>query len=211
MKKIILSIIIIVFAISCGSKPEKEVTEFLSAIKEKKLNKATKSLYDSNNKVLEIKYDTKIQKLLYENLFKNMEYEVFSVNKIDKDNYSISVNITNLDTKKIFTKVYTNMMKDMFSSNKISNVEEELEKILNSNSIDKITINTVFDVVKTNKGYKIKVSEENVDAMFGGLYTTMMNLDNLEYDDSEGDRQTNSNSEQKSNFGKTQKLEENKK
>lgn len=212
MKKIIIALMVIVFAVSCGSKPEKVVTEFLSSIKEQKLNKATKSIYDSNNQVLEIRYETKIQKLLYENLFKNMEYEVFSINKVNNDLYSVSVNITNLDTKKIFSKVYTNMMKSVFSSEKNLSVEEELESILKSGSVDKIVINTVFEVVKTKKGYKIKVSDENMDAMFGGLYTTLMNLDNLDYDDGDTN-QNNSNSDvnKSTNFGKSQKLEENKK
>ena len=50
---------------------------------------------------------------------------------------------------------------------------------MGSDSVPKAKNETIFKVVKTSKGYKLDVSPENIDILFGKFNSTLSNLNNL--------------------------------
>lgn len=181
MKKILFSILLAVLTFSCITKPEDTVSKFINNVKEKKFNEAAK--YTLNNEFkgsLNLEYNNKIQQLLFEKLFENMNYTIDGVEKIDKKTTVVNVTVENINTEKIFFIIFSKMFKEAFStSGKVLSIEEEFQKILESTDIPKEKKVTKFTVTKTKKGNKIEVTPENIDILFGGINTTLSNLDKL--------------------------------
>lgn len=181
MKKVLLSILLVICAISCVNKPETIVSKFIDNVKEKKIEEAAK--YTSNSDFIGnigLEYNNKVQELLFETLFKNMKYEIVNTEKKDKDTTVVTVNIENVDTHKVFLTIFSKMFQEAFSNNGgATSIEDEFNKILSSNEVPMAKNTTQFTVVKTKKGNKIEITPENIDILFGKLNTTLSSLNNL--------------------------------
>ena len=64
MKKILLSILLVIFVLSCGSKPEKTVSKFIDSIKSQNIKMASKQVLDDSElaKNVAMEYNTEVQK-----------------------------------------------------------------------------------------------------------------------------------------------------
>ena len=84
MKKILLGIFMLLCIVSCGSGPDATVSKFINSVKAEKMKEAAKyAIDDSFEGNLDIKYNTKIQELLFKTLLKNLEYKIVKSEKQD--------------------------------------------------------------------------------------------------------------------------------
>ena len=209
MKKLLVGILLLILTVSCGNRAETVVSKFIDNVKEKKIEKAFKD-YVVNKEAegsMHLEYNNKTQQLLFEKLFENLEYKIVKTNKEDANTSVVTVEITNIDVKKVFKKMFEKIVQDTFSneSNSGSSSEDEFKSIIESKNVPKSTYTTDFVVVKTENGNKIEITPENMDILLGKLTTTLKNLGNL--DDSNVEQQTGV-AENGPNAGDTQKPNE---
>ena len=181
MKKLGLLLLTLLLIVSCGKDPKMTVDKFIKSIQTKKFEQAAKyTINDEFSKDMNLKYDNKTQQLFFESLFKNMKYEIISSEKQPDNSYDVKVSVENIDVQKVFLTIYQKLFQEAFSGkgSKLS-VEDEFKKILESENVPKSKNETTFKVIETSKGYKIDVSSENIDVLFGKFNSTLSNLNNL--------------------------------
>ena len=209
MKKLLIGILLLILTVSCGSKPETVVSKFIDNVKEKKIEKAFKDYVVNKDAEgsMHLEYNNKIQQLLFEKLFENLEYKIVKTEKQDANTSVVTVEIKNIDVKKVFEKMFEKVVQDTFSKGNSDNVsfEDEFKSVIESKNVPKSTYTTDFVVVKTENGNKIEITPENMDILLGKLTTTLKNLGNL--DDSNVEQQTGV-AENGPNAGDTQKPNE---
>ena len=209
MKKLLVGILLLILNVRCGNRAETVVSKFIDNVKEKKIEKAFKD-YVVNKEAegsMHLEYNNKTQQLLFEKLFENLEYKIVKTNKEDANTSVVTVEITNIDVKKVFKKMFEKIVQDTFSneSNGGSSSEDEFKSIIESKNVPKSTYTTDFVVVKTENGNKIEITPENMDVLLGKLITTLQNPGNL--DDNDQEQQTGV-SEDGPSAGDTQKPNE---
>lgn len=183
MKKLLLSILLVIMMVSCGEKPETAVSKFLDSVKTKKLEEAGKYVTGDNiQEEFKTEYNNPIQQLFFETLFKNVKYKVLKTEKKDDKTSLVTVEIENVDTQKVFITVFKKLIKDNFSDNGATSIpiEEEFKKVLESKDIPLMKNTTQFVVTKTDKGNKVHLTKENIDIIFGKINTTLANLNTLD-------------------------------
>ena len=209
MKKLLIGILLLMLIVSCADKPETVVSKFIDNVKEKKIEKAFKDYVVNKDAEgsMHLEYNNKIQQLLFERLFENLEYKIVKTNKEDANTSVVTVEIKNIDVKKVFEKMFEKVVQDTFSKGNSDNVsfEDEFKSVIESKNVPKSTYTTDFVVVKTENGNKIEITPENMDILLGKLTTTLKNLGNL--DDSNVEQQTGV-AENGPNAGDTQKPNE---
>ena len=209
MKRLLIGILLLMLTVSCGSKPETVVSKFIDNVKEKKIEKAFKDYVVNKDAEgsMHLEYNNKIQQLLFERLFENLEYKILETKKEDANTSVVTVEIKNIDVKKVFEKMFEKVVQDTFSKGNSDNVsfEDEFKSVIESKNVPKSTYTTDFVVVKTENGNKIEITPENMDILLGKLTTTLKNLGNL--DDSNVEQQTGV-AENGPNAGDTQKPNE---
>ena len=209
MKKLLIGILLLMLIVSCADKPETVVSKFIDNVKEKKIEKAFKDYVVNKDAEgsMHLEYNNKIQQLLFERLFENLEYKILETKKEDANTSVVTVEIKNIDVKKVFEKMFEKVVQDTFSKGNSDNVsfEDEFKSVIESKNVPKSTYTTDFVVVKTENGNKIEITPENIDILLGKLTTTLKNLGNL--DDSNVEQQTGV-AENGPNAGDTQKPNE---
>ena len=209
MKKLLIGILLLMLIVSCADKPETVVLKFIDNVKEKKIEKAFKDYVVNKDAEgsMHLEYNNKIQQLLFERLFENLEYKILETKKEDANTSVVTVEIKNIDVKKVFEKMFEKVVQDTFSKGNSDNVsfEDEFKSVIESKNVPKSTYTTDFVVVKTENGNKIEITPENMDILLGKLTTTLKNLGNL--DDSNVEQQTGV-AENGPNAGDTQKPNE---
>ena len=192
MKKLLIGILLLMLIVSCADKPETVVSKFIDNVKEKKIEKAFKDYVVNKDAEgsMHLEYNNKIQQLLFERLFENLEYKIVKTNKEDANTSVVTVEITNIDVKKVFEKMFEKVVQDTFSKGNSDNVsfEDEFKSVIESKNVPKSTYTTDFVVVKTENGNKIEITPENMDVLLGKLITTLQNPGNL--DDNDQEQQT---------------------
>ena len=209
MKKLLIGILLLMLIVSCADKPETVVSKFIDNVKEKKIEKAFKDYVVNKDAEgsMHLEYNNKIQQLLFERLFENLEYKILETKKEGANTSIVTVEIKNIDVKKVFEKMFEKVVQDTFSKGNSDNVsfEDEFKSVIESKNVPKSTYTTDFVVVKTENGNKIEITPENMDILLGKLTTTLKNLGNL--DDSNVEQQTGV-AENGPNAGDTQKPNE---
>ena len=209
MKKLLIGILLLMLIVSCADKPETVVSKFIDNVKEKKIEKAFKDYVVNKDAEgsMHLEYNNKIQQLLFERLFENLEYKILETKKEDANTSVVTVEIKNIDVKKVFEKMFEKVVQDTFSKGNSDNVsfEDEFKSVIESKNVPKSTYTTDFVVVKTENGNKIEITPENMDILLAKLTTTLKNLGNL--DDSNVEQQTGV-AENGPNAGDTQKPNE---
>ena len=145
MKKLLVGILLLILTVSCGNRAETVVSKFIDNVKEKKIEKAFKD-YVVNKEAegsMHLEYNNKTQQLLFEKLFENLEYKIVKTNKEDANTSVVTVEITNIDVKKVFKKMFEKIVQDTFSneSNSGSSSEDEFKSIIESKNVPKSTYN----------------------------------------------------------------------
>ena len=118
MKKLLIGILLLILTVSCGSKPETVVSKFIDNVKEKKIEKAFKDYVVNQDAEgnMHLEYNNKTQQLLFEKLFENLEYKIVKTEKQDANTSVVTVEIKNIDVKKVFKKMFEKMLQDTFSN-----------------------------------------------------------------------------------------------
>ena len=182
MKKILLGIFMLLCIVSCGSGPDATVSKFINSVKAEKMKEAAKYVIDDSFEGnLDIKYNTKIQELLFKTLLKNLEYKIVKSEKQDNETTIVTVEVTNVDVEKIFLQVFKKMTQETFSGNgsHLMSVDDRFKEELEAKDKPKSKNVTKFVVKKTANGEKIVLTAENIDVLLGKLNTTLSNLNTL--------------------------------
>ena len=182
MKKILLGIFMLLCIVSCGSGPDKTVSKFIESVKAEKMKEAAKyAIDDSFEGNLDVKYNNKIQELLFKTLLKNLEYKIVKTEKQDNEKTIVTVEVTNVDVEKIFLQVFKKMTQETFSGNgsHSMSVDDRFKEELEAKDKPKSKNVTKFVVKKTANGEKIVLTAENIDILLGKLNTTLSNLNTL--------------------------------
>ncbi|WP_315288270.1 DUF4878 domain-containing protein [Leptotrichia massiliensis] len=182
MKKILLGIFMLLCIVSCGSGPDKTVSKFIESVKAEKMKEAAKyAIDDSFEGNLDVKYNNKIQELLFKTLLKNLEYKIVKTEKQDNETTIVTVEVTNVDVEKIFLQVFKKMTQETFSGNgsHLMSVDDRFKEELEAKDKPKSKNVTKFVVKKTANGEKIVLTAENIDILLGKLNTTLSNLNTL--------------------------------
>ena len=182
MKKILLGIFMLLCIVSCGSGPDKTVSKFIDSVKAEKMKEAAKyAIDDSFEGNLDVKYNNKIQELLFKTLLKNLEYKIVKTEKQDNETTIVTVEVTNVDVEKIFLQVFKKMTQETFSGNGSHSlsVDDRFKEELEAKDKPKSKNVTKFVVKKTANGEKIVLTAENIDILLGKLNTTLSNLNTL--------------------------------
>ena len=168
--------------VSCGSGPDKTVSKFIDSVKAEKMKEAAKyAIDDSFEGNLDVKYNNKIQELLFKTLLKNLEYKIVKTEKQDNETTIVTVEVTNVDVEKIFLQVFKKMTQETFSGNgsHLMSVDDRFKEELEAKDKPKSKNVTKFVVKKTANGEKIVLTAENIDILLGKLNTTLSNLNTL--------------------------------
>ncbi|BBM44562.1 DUF4878 domain-containing protein [Leptotrichia trevisanii] len=182
MKKILLGIFMLLCIVSCGSGPDKTVSKFIDNVKAEKMKEAAKyAIDDSFEGNLDVKYNNKIQELLFKTLLKNLEYKIVKTEKQDDETTIVTVEVTNVDVEKVFLQVFKKMTQETFSGNgsHSMSVDDRFKQELEAKDKPKSKNITKFVVKKTTNGEKIVLTAENIDVLLGKLNTTLSNLNTL--------------------------------
>ena len=182
MKKILLGIFMLLCIVSCGSGPDKTVSKFIESVKDEKMKEAAKyAIDDSFEGNLDVKYNNKIQELLFKTLLQNLEYKIVKTEKQDNETTIVTVEVTNVDVEKIFLQVFKKMTQETFSGNgsHLMSVDDRFKEELEAKDKPKSKNVTKFVVKKTANGEKIVLTAENIDVLLGKLNTTLSNLNTL--------------------------------
>ena len=182
MKKILLGIFMFLCIVSCGSGPDKTVSKFIDNVKAEKMKEAAKyAIDDSFEGNLDVKYNNKIQELLFKTLLKNLEYKIVKTEKQDDETTIVTVEVTNVDVEKVFLQVFKKMTQETFSGNgsHSMSVDDRFKEELEAKDKPKSKNVTKFVVKKTANGEKIVLTAENIDVLLGKLNTTLSNLNTL--------------------------------
>ena len=182
MKKILLGIFMLLCIVSCGSGPDKTVSKFIESVKAEKMKEAAKyAIDDSFEGNLDVKYNNKIQELLFKTLLKNLEYKIVKTEKQDNETTIVTVEVTDVDVEKIFLQVFKKMTQETFSGNgsHLMSVDDRFKEELEAKDKPKSKNVTKFVVKKTANGEKIVLTAENIDILLGKLNTTLSNLNTL--------------------------------
>ena len=101
MKKIFFLVTMCLLLVSCGSKADSTVTKFIDNIKNKKIDAAMKYTKNEDfvHENMDIKYGNKTQEMLFESLFKNLDYKVIQTKKESEDLTTVKVEVENVDLK----------------------------------------------------------------------------------------------------------------
>lgn len=186
MKKIMSIALLLLFTISLlgcspAADPKEEVNQFFNALQTK--DQQTLAKY-ANSPYISILFnstggDPKTLETIYENLFKNLSYEIVST-KENKENTIIQLKITNANFKTSFTnyskKSYDYLMKNLYT-NKVTKEQSEKaclqifanEIQLTAKTGKKITTTVEITLTKHQDGYQIELTEKFADAVSGGL------------------------------------------
>ena len=83
---------------------------------------------------MHLEYNNKIQQLLFERLFENLEYKILETKKEDANTSVVTVEIKNIDVKKVFEKMFEKVVQDTFSKGNSDNVsfEDEFKSVIES-------------------------------------------------------------------------------
>ena len=176
MKKILLGMLFLIFLTSCGgNSSEKTVAKFIDNLKAGKTTEAGKYTTDANFvKNFEQSYISQSQEQLYIN------YKITNSEKQSDDTSIVTVEVENIDTKKLFLQFFKNVSSNTFSKNATKkSTEEILKETLESKDLPKSKNTTKFMVKKSSDEEKVAVTGENLEVLLGKLNTTFSNLNTI--------------------------------
>ena len=204
MQKILSLVCVFIMAVtlvSCGiESPERAVENALNAIKN--LDTETMEKYfgeeelfegdgeDATDDILEAE---EVEKLLVEKL----SFKILSSEK-DGDNATVKVEITNIDMQSVFARymeeLFSMAMEEVFLELESDDYEEiEEEEVLQifmdilSDEENKMTTSKVeLKLSKTGGSWETAADEALIDAIYGGIFTTISNMEFDFMEDYEG-------------------------
>lgn len=190
MKKFLaafLFLVLIFGAVGCGGEsPEQAAKNMFNAIKSNDSEAAAKYInYDELLKAGETSEETTESdaesKEMAELIFKHFDYKIISSSE-DGNSATVKAEITNIDMKTVFAKYVSEAFALAFSGLD----QETMDKQMNDkfteliNSEDNKTVTKTVDVklTKSQDSWKIDMSDDLMDAIFGGMISAAENMNN---------------------------------
>ena len=103
---------------------------------------------------------------------KNINYKITNSEKQSDDTSIVTVEVENIDTKKLFLQFFKNVSSNTFSKNATKkSTEEILKETLESKDLPKAKNTTKFMVKKSSDEEKVAVTGENLEVLLGKLNT----------------------------------------
>lgn len=177
---------------ACGAKsetPETAVTNALNAVKA--LDTATMQKYfNQDDQIINLSDDETMSdsdKVFLEAIIKDLSFEIIS-SSVDGDKATVSVTITNTDMNEIFAQFMQLSFQDAFQYAFLPEEqrpsEEEIDQLYMQHFQDlmaqednpSVTTNIDISLTKAENSWIINGDEALLDAIFGGLVSTMQNM-----------------------------------
>ena len=127
-------------------------------------------------------------KAIMENLFQELEYQIISSEKIDKDTVNVKVKITAVDMKPIFRDFFVDYIAHAFSyalsGDEMTEEEQEakMQEILLQSIKDRgsqtVTNEVVLEVNRQGKVWKVESSDTFVNALLGDFEKVVEEIQN---------------------------------
>lgn len=202
MKKIkILTSLLLTFIIAfsltgCGEvkKAETAVTGMFNAFKELNFEEARKYVNVDDITSSEDE-STANAEVIMKSVFKNLNYEIISSEKVDSNNVVVKTKITATDMKPVMGNFFTKALEYAFSNafsepqpteeETNAKMEEILTECVSQPDLATVTNEVDIKVVKNeNKEWEVKVDDAFVNAILGGLSDAVDEL-NKSFDNAE--------------------------
>lgn len=163
--------------LSLNNKPENVVEKMLENLKTGDFVKAGEMTTDSQtfleeNKEGEDTLSEETQKLFFDRI----EWEIKET-KVDGENATVALNITNKDFKQVIEKYFKKIIEVAFSGQEVGNEEFEkyLVEILNSD-IPTLTVDSVFNLVKQDGKWLVVADDAFVESLLPEFSKAMKEL-----------------------------------
>ena len=177
----------------CGEikKAENTVVGLFDALKAADVEKVSEYMDADDFKVEGDDEDSIVSdtEMIIQNMFKQLDYKIISSEKKDDSTVIVTAEITNTDMKPVlgefFAKAlqyaFANAFSDSQDSDEESNkkMEEMLIESLNKPDLATVTNTAYITVVKTeDKSWKIDSDDAFLNALLGGLYEAVKDMQN---------------------------------
>lgn len=180
MKKFIFLITLLFTIFSCGLKPEQTVEKFLESVKSQNIEQAIDlSSNPDFVKNLNSHFNNKIQKTFFDALYKNLEYNILNSSVQEDKTIIVNVEISNVDVSELLLQVFQNSLQKAFIGQTNVDIEKEILDLLSAGDFKKTKVVDQYIVEKVGKKYKVRVSSNNIDNLFGGYYSSISNISNI--------------------------------
>jgi hypothetical protein len=187
MKKFITAVLLCFLVISlagCGGEsPEQAVNNALGAIKTADVDTASKYIdYNGLMKTGESgSVNSEESEEMVKLMMKNLTYKVISSTE-NGDEATVQAEITNTDMSKIMSEFISEAFSLAFSglSEEQMNAEmtNKFNELLNRDGNETVTKTVDIELTKAGSRWKIKISDDFADAVFGGMISYATNLSN---------------------------------
>ena len=181
MRKILsllLAVTMVVSLTACGQKPEKAVDEFLKNCQKGKLLSYYQT-YDQDEQSEE----------LIKLILSKMTYKIEDTNQISDNEAQVTVKITSIDMRTAMIDIITEYMNwsmnQMLSGNYYAQEQNDnklmelFNKAIENNKDKTVTFTINVKVIKNSSGkWEVNVEDTLVDALTGGLYSSMQDIAN---------------------------------
>lgn len=175
---LLLAFTMVVSLTACGQKPEKAVDEFLKNCQKGKLP-SNYQTYDQDEQSEE----------LIKLILSKMTYKIEDTNQISDNEAQVTVKITSIDMRTAMIDIiseYMNWsMNQMLSGNYYAQEQNDnklvelFNKAIENNKDKTVTFTINVKVIKNSSGkWEVNVEDTLVDALTGGLYSSMQDIAN---------------------------------
>ncbi len=174
MKRFLVFLWLFLLMVSCTSKSEKVVGQFMKDFKEFNIEGTKK--YVSNPELIDslnLSFKNESQIIFFNALFENLKYEVQNKTKREDGSEVVNVKISNIDVRKTFELAYKQIFKKTFLGESDVKIKDEFVELMTSKNIPKLIIISQFLMVNDTGNRKILLRKENIDDILGRYFTTL--------------------------------------
>ncbi|WP_064613419.1 hypothetical protein [Streptobacillus moniliformis] len=174
MKKFLIFLHLLIFTISCTSRSEKVVGNFMKDFKEFNIEKTKE--YVSNPELIDslnISFKNESQVVFFNALLENLQYEVQNRTKREDGSEVVNVKISNIDVKKTFELAYKQIFKKTFLGENDVKAKDVFIELMTSKNIPKLIIISQFLMISEGRDRKILLRKENINDILGKYFTTL--------------------------------------
>ncbi|CAM3087539.1 hypothetical protein [Streptobacillus ratti] len=177
MRKFLVFLCLFLFTISCTSRSEKVVENFMKDFKEFNIEETKK--YVNNPELIDslnLSFKNESQVVFFNALFANIKYEVQNRTRREDGSEVVNVKVSNIDVKKTFELAYKQIFKKTFLGENDVKIKDEFIELMTSQNIPKLTIISQFLMVNEGRNRKILLRKENIDDILGRYFTTLNSI-----------------------------------
>lgn len=175
---VIIGVMLTVALTGCSAKPDATVQNFLDALKQQDVQKASGFVKDENSKKDEFKYDSPEQEKMIKAIFSKLDYKLDKTTK-NGNSATVKAKITSIDLTRVTTKMVSELLPTLMSQ-ALSDEKQDDKKqndmivqyminAINDPNAPKTETDVEIKLVKDKKGWLIVPSEDLTNAMTGNF------------------------------------------